>query len=363
MNIIINHQNLNSALRVVEKIVSKNVSLPILNTILLKTENNRLKISATNLEMGIKYWINSKVNKDGEIAVPIRIFSDFINNINDEKINLISDKNIILINSGHYKTQILGLDTKEFPILPKIRNQQEVKIPSKSFRNALLSVLDAVSLSETRPEIAGVFVNIKKDRMELAATDSFRLAEKILPIKSDFEKSIIIPRNTVLELIRICDTVDQELSVSISGDNQFFVLGDDYEFISRLIDGHFPEYKRVIPEKFIFSISVNRGDFERGIRMASVFSSNIFDVKLRVMGGLIQIKAQNSDKGEILADIPCSSKDGSFEISINYHYLLDGLKSIPSDNLVIQYTGDGSPLVLKGEGLKDQTYVIMPLRN
>jgi len=362
MNIIINHQKLLAALKIVEKIISKNTSLPILNTILLKTENNQLKLSATNLEMGIKYWISAKINKEGEIAVPARVFSDFIGNVNDEKLNLSSEKNIITINSEHYKTQILGLDTKEFPILPKIKNAAEFKIGAPVLRNALLGVFDAASLSDTRPELAGIFMNIGKSKMELAATDSFRLAEKSINIQNGIEKSIIVPRNTAIELIKICEAGDQEITFAVS-DNQLFIYGEDYEFISRLIDGKFPEYKRVIPDKYISLARVNRNELERSIRMASVFSSNIFDIKMKVMTGNLQLKAQNSDRGEILTNLACELKDNPFEISVNYHYLLDGLKSIATENLIFQFTGDGSPLVLKGEGIKDQTYVIMPLRN
>lgn len=364
MNIIINHQKLQTALRVVEKIISKNVSLPILNSILLKTENGRLKISATNLEIGIRYWISSKINKEGEIAVPARIFSDFIGNINDEKLNLVVDRNIISVNSDNYKTQILGLDTKEFPILPKTKNQDSLLINSNVLKNAILAVFDSSSLSETRPEISGILFNFKRNKIELAATDSFRLAEKIITIsaESNFEKPIIIPRSAAIEIMRICENNDQDLKIDIS-DNQIFVIGEDFEFISRLIDGHYPEYKRVIPDKYISVARVDKNEFEKSVKMASIFSSNIFDVKVKVLNNQIQLKAQNSDKGEIIASLPCVLKDGPFEVSVNYHYLLDGIKSIPSSNIFIQFTGDGSPLVLKGEDDKSQTYVIMPLRS
>jgi DNA polymerase-3 subunit beta len=361
MNIIINRQKLQSALGVVEKIISKNVSLPILNTILLKTENGRLKLSATNLEMGIKYWVGAKINKEGEVAVPARVFSDFISNVNDEKLNLSVEKNVISINSEHYKTQILGLDTKEYPILPKAKNAVEFKIASSTLKNSLASVFDSSSLSETRPEIAGVLLNVGKNKAEFAATDSFRLAEKIIDIRDGIDRSMIIPRTTALELMRISEGAEQELTLAVA-DNQLFVSGEDFEFVSRLIDGHYPEYKKVIPERFVALAKVDKAEFERNIRMASVFSSNVFDIKLKAAGNLLQIKAQNNDRGEILTNIPCLVKDGPFEVSVNYHYLLDGIKSIPTANLIIQFTGDGSPLVLKGEEKKDQTYIIMPLR-
>ncbi len=362
MNIIINQESLRRAAHMVERLVSKNVSLPILNTILLKTENGRLRLSATNLEMGINYWIAAKINQEGEVAVPARVFSDFINNIKDEKTTLVSNKNVITINSDHYQTTILGTETKDFPLIPRVKNAIQFKIDSQDLISGLNSVLDSVSLSETRPEISGVFVNILKEKVEFAATDSFRLAEKIINLNSGINKSIIIPRAAALELSKIAESTEGEITIAIS-DNQIFALGSDFEFISRLIDGHYPEYKKVIPEKFISSVKINKGDLERNIRLASIFSSSIFDVKLKTDTVSMQIAAKNSDRGEILASIPCQSETEPFEISVNYRYLLDGLRVIPGENILIQFTGDGSPLVLKSENEKNQTYVIMPLRS
>ena len=139
-------------------------------------------------------------------------------------------------------------------------------------------------------------------------------------------------------------------------------MGADFEFISRLIDGRYPEYKRIIPEKFVSLARVNKNEFERNIRLASVFSSSISDIKLKAEKNVIQLTARNSDRGEIAATLPCVLKDLPFEIAVNYNYLLDGLKIIPTENVIMQFTGDGSPLVLRGEERKDHTYLIMPLR-
>ena len=361
MDIIINHQKIQSALRVIERLVSKNISLPILNTILLKTDGARLRLSATNLEFGINYWIPAKVNKNGEIAVPVRVFSDFFNNIYDEKLSLSVNKNIITINSDNYKTKILGMETKDFPLIPKSQSELRFKINSQSLKGGLLGVLEAASLSETRPEIGGIFININKNKAEFAATDSFRLAEKIINLNSEVSKSFIIPRNTAIEIVRILENINEDLSLNIS-DNQIFIYGNEFEFISRLIDGHYPEYKKIIPDKYISLVKINKVNLEKNIRMASIFSSSISDVKLKADNNNLQITAQNNDRGEIVANIACLTKEIPFEVSVNYHYLLDGLKLISTENVIINFSGDGSPLVLKGEENKDQTYVIMPLR-
>lgn len=362
MNIIINQNKLLQGVRVVEKIVSRNASLPILNTLLVKTDKGRLKLTATNLEMGINFWIGAKINIDGEIAVPARVFSDFIGNITDEKIVITSEKNVMAINSEHYKTQILGMETKDFPIIPKIKKEQSFQVNGQTLKIALLCVLDSASLSETRPELSGINVNVLNDTVEFAATDGFRLSEKITSLRGGIHKSFILPRTAALEVIKIMEGVDENVGISVS-ENQVLVEGEDFEIISRLIDGHYPEYKRVIPEKFISLAKINRGEFEKNIRMASIFSSTISDVKLKAGKSSMEISARNSERGEITANMVCEIKNKPFEISVNYRYLLDGLKVVPSENVILEFTGDGSPLVIKGDGSKDQTYVIMPLRS
>ncbi len=362
MKIIINHNKLLTALRVVERIVSRNVSLPILSAILLRIENGRLKLSATNLEIGINYWVGAKVDEDGEIAVPARVFSDFISNITDEKVIVTTNKNIISINSEHYKTQILGMEAKDFPIIPKVKKETSFKINSQALKTSLISVSDSISLSETRPELSGVYVNISGDRAEFAATDSFRLSEKITVLKEGVSKAVIIPRNAVVEIVRMLENSDEEINVAIS-ENQIFLYNDDFEFVSRLIDGRYPDYKKVIPEKFISLVKINKGEFERNVRLASIFSSNISDVRIKTIKDSMEISAKNSDCGDITSHLACELKNKPFEISVNYHYLLDGLKVIPTENVIVEFTGEGSPLVLKGEDKKDQTYVIMPLRS
>lgn len=362
MIITISQKKILTALRAVERIVSRNVSLPILSTILLKTDNGRLKLSATNLEIGINYWVGAKINKDGEVAIPAHIFSDFIGSVADEKITITVNKNIVSIDSEHYKTQILGMEAKDFPIIPRVKKETVFKIDSQVLKTSLVSVLDSVSLSETRPELGGVFVNILNNHAEFAATDSFRLSEKITPINGGMNKTLIIPRNTAVEIIKILENLAEDITLSVS-ENQIFMYNDDFELISRLIDGHYPEYKKVIPEKFISLAVINRNELEKNIRMASIFSSSISDVKLKTDKDLMEISAKNSNRGEITSYVGCKLKNRPFEISVNYHYLLDGLKVIPAENVVLEFTGDGSPLVLKGENQKDQTYVIMPLRS
>ena len=362
MKITTNYKNLSKAVSVVEKVVSRNPALPILNNILLKNENGRLKISATNLEVGINYFLGSKIDETGEIAVPARIFSDFISNIGEEKITLTTKNNILSINTDKYKTQILGFDPKEFPIIPKIKNEVFSIIPAKILKNSLNTVLNSIAVSETRPELAGVLLQFTNQNFVLAATDSFRLTEKIVELKNKQNNSFILPRNTVLELIRLLGDTDEDISLRYS-DNQVLFSTNDAEIVSRLIDGNYPDYKKVIPEKFISRALIKKDELEKNVRLAGLFSSNIADIKLSCNDKNLTINAKNSDKGEFQVVTAATLKNDPFDIALNYYYLLDGLKIIQTQNVIMEYTGQGSPLVLRPENdAKNTTYLIMPLR-
>ncbi|MEX2090956.1 MAG: DNA polymerase III subunit beta [Candidatus Paceibacterota bacterium] len=363
MKVVVNQKNFKKALSVVEKIVSRNTTLPILSNILFKTENGRLRLSATNLEIGINYIIGAKIDDIGQVAVPAKIISDFTGNVTDEKITLSVKNNILNINSDHYKIQILGFDAKDFPIIPKIKNKPLAIIPAKSLKNSLMSVIDSAALSESRPELAGIFVSFDNDRIIFASTDSFRLTEKSVDFKNSSKQAFIIPRNTVLELARISGELDGEVVVNLS-DNQISFSNDDFEMVSRLIDGTYPDYRKVIPDKFISKVLLNKNDLEKNVRLAGLFSSNISDIKIQCAETKTNITAKNSDKGEIETAVASTLKNEPFEISLNYHYILDGLKIMDTNDVILEYTGQGSPLVMRpGNNRKDLVYLIMPLRS
>src|SRR3989338_215344 len=363
MKITVNQKNLKKALNLVEKVVSKNASLPILNNILIKTENGRLKVSATNLEIGVNYIIGAKIEEVGQIAVPARIISDFIGNIADDKVSLTTKNNILSINSDRYKTQILGFDAKDFPIIPKIKSKTLAIIPTKLLKNSLMTVLDSVAVSETRPELAGVYINFNDNKIVFAATDSFRLTEKSVDFKNTQKQFFIVPRNTVVELIRIAGEIEGDLSFNTS-DNQISFFNDDFEIVSRIVDGNYPDYKKVIPEKCVSRVLVNKNELDKNIRIAGLFSTNISDIKINCSEGKIAILAKNSDKGEIETLVEASLKNQPFEVSLNFHYLLDGLKILDTEKVILEFTGHGSPLVIRpNDDKKDVVYLIMPLRS
>jgi len=358
-------KNLQSGLNIVKNIVGKNLNLPVLNTILLNSKNNRLNLSTTNLELGINYYFKANIENEGVIAIPAKIFSDFTSNIKDEKVELSLKDNVLNIQSTNFKTKLICFDPKDFPLIPKLKKDPIAILPSRLLKNSLSSVFDSISLSQTRPELGGAFVSFNKNRIYFASTDSFRLTEKIISTNCNKQISVIIPRNTAAELIRILADYEKDISINVE-ENQIQFSSDDFEIISRLIDGRYPDYQKVIPGKSISRVLFKKEDLQNNIRLAGLFSSNINDIGLRVDKKEIVIFSKNSDRGEFNSRVKNNSGtqiEEPFEVLLNYNYLVDGLKNMPSEEVVFEYTGEGAPVILKPKDMDfNLTYLIMPLK-
>lgn len=362
MKVSVAQKNLKRSISFAERVIGKNVSLPILQNIVIKTDGGRLKLLGTNLEIGVTAFLGAKIEEVGEIAVPGRVLSEFVNGISEDVVTLTTKNNSLFISSKNTKTQILGFDPKEYPIIPKIKDGTITSIPSQTLKNALISVIDAVALSETRPELSGVCMRFLSSQVIFAATDGFRLAEKTISVKTEQQKSIILPRPTVMEIIRIAGDVEDPITIRFS-DNQIAFTGDDFEVVSRLIDGTYPDYTKLIPEKHLTKVLVGKDDFEKNVKLAGLFSSSISDVKMIGDEKSISFVAKNSDRGEIETSIEALVKGDPFDVALNFRYLLDGLKVIPTDKVVIEFTGIGSPIIIRpAHDQKDFVYLVMPLR-
>ncbi|MCK4891173.1 MAG: DNA polymerase III subunit beta [Candidatus Pacebacteria bacterium] len=371
-------ENLNKALNIVGRIINKNSTLPILNNVLLKTEKGRLKLSSTNLEIGINYWIGGKIEESGEITVPTKLFANFISNLPNNNIEIKSREDILNIKCGGYKTNIKGLDPKEYPLAPKLEMEPIFKIKSSDFKKALSQVLPAVSNSESRIEITGVFLNfseLNKNKITLVATDSYRLAEKDINLKKDninkkFKdilgnvNSIIIPKDTIQELIRILGENEEMLEIIIS-ENQILFNFESASVISRLIEGKYPDYKQIIPDKFESQITINKNEIINSIKVASLFSNisnNSIELKLLNSSKNLEISSEISDLGNNNTKIPAENINKNLNILYNHKFLLDGFNSLNGDKVFLQINNETLPTILTSAADKGFIYVIMPTR-
>lgn len=366
----------------VEKIITKNTTLPILSNILLETDNGRLKVSATNLEIGVSYWIGAKIEKEGSVTVPARVLSLYIAKLPNKKINFkANESSVINISLDEITANIKGIDAKEFPIIPKLNEKPAGTVKNIDFKNALLSTIMASAASEVRPELSGIylFFDFTNKALTVTATDSHRLAEKIIPlVKGDYEQreniSVILPKNTAQELIRVLDNAAiTEITLST---NQILFSMDGISLISRLIDSKYPDYKQIIPQTFEKEIALETKPLINLIRIAGLFSdTQLMNVvfKTDIANSLVIIKSESeqigSNEAKIKAQIKINQKEGEdkkeagqdIEIIFNHKQLLEGLGAIFNEKVILGVNSPNAPAVLKPEDDKaNYLYIIMP---
>jgi len=369
MQIICLQEKLKQGLNITERIIGRNLTLPILNNLLLSTENNKLKISSTNLEIGINYWLTGKIQKQGSITIPARLISGLVNNLPNKKIELKVKDQQLELKCEKFKANLKGLSAEDFPIIPKIKDEPIIKINGNLLKNSFAQVAEMVSFSESRPEISGIYMKFDKNLIKLAATDSFRLAEKNIEIKANQQssslknQSIIIPQRTIQELIRILGEKETDVEIILSGNQVLFSL-EEAQVISRLIEGQYPDYQQIIPDKFQTEAIINREELINNIKIASLFSGKINNIKLTLnpQKSLIEIMAKDVDIGENKSQIETKIKGRAVEIIFNYRYLLDGLNNIFSDKVVLGLNTSANPIVIRPVGDISYTYVVMPIK-
>jgi DNA polymerase-3 subunit beta len=356
-------EKLEKAINLVQRAVGKNANLPILSNVLLKTDKGRLKIAATDLEVGIETWITSKVENEGEITIPAQTFSNFVSSLPSDKVSLNSDKDGLQVQCNKFKARFNGLDPEEFPIIPEVDSDPVFKIQGDLMSKILNQVQPACSFSDTRPEISGVFLKGAKEKLSFAATDSFRLAEKQVKIENDQEIELIIPLKTVQELIKATKGVKKEIEIS-ADESQIEFRFENSRIISRLIEGDFPDYKEIIPSDFDTKVIFGRDDFKKAVKRASFFASKINDVRLEVKeSGEVGVSARSQKIGENVSALEGKVEGEAVKSVFNYNYLLDGLKSINTEKVILNFTGSESPVLMKPQGDESYQYLVMPIKD
>ncbi|MFH0906995.1 MAG: DNA polymerase III subunit beta, partial [bacterium] len=355
-----------------EKIIGRNLTLPILNNILLCIQNNKLKISSTNLEIGISSWVSGKINQKGKITVPAKLMSEFISNLPNKKIELKIKNNQLEIKCENFKANLKGLSADDFPIIPKIKDDVLVKIKASVLKNGFSQVVEMASISDTRPEISGIYINFDNNLIKLAATDGFRLAEKNIELDKKINKDtknikpIIIPQRTIQELIRILgddNQQEQEVEIVLSGSQILFDLGHT-QVVSRLIEGQYPNYQQIIPNSLQTQVVVSTQELINNVKIASLFSGKVNDIKFSVdiKKSLVEISSKDADIGENKSEIKAKIDGKEVDVVLNFRYLLDGLNNIFSDKVIIGLNDSHKPIMIKPVGDINYTYVVMPIK-
>ena len=368
MKILILKDNLKEGLNSVVRAVSENNNLPILKNILIKTFNNKIKIIATNLEVAITKIVSGKIIEEGSITIPFSVLNGIITNLDSEKVSLESKGDSLILKTDNYEATIQSLNEEEFPIIPEIGNAKDhLKINADVFNDAISKIVNCAQISEIRPEISGVLFDYQISSLKLAATDSFRLAEKTLfdkDFKADFATGFksIIPLKTIQEVPRIFKEGDMTIYFD---NNQVLFKGEDLEIISRLIDGNFPDYDPIIPKTLETESIVNKESFINAVRLVSNFSGKVNDVKLKSKEGkkVMEVSSATQHLGENHYLISMKSKGNDFEAVFNWRFLLEGLKSFNSEDVMLGLNGDQRAAIIKSQKDFSYFYILMPIKN
>ncbi len=379
-------ENLQNGLSLVSNIAGKNSTLPILNNVLFKVSDGRIDLSVTNLEVGVNYSIRGKVEQEGSFTLPAKILTDYVSLLPKEKIDLELKESEIFVQSSTSKTKIKGMDASEFPLIPQIQKKSPIWCDLHLFISALEQVLFAVSTNDARPEISGIYFhkNAGESTAILAATDSYRLAEKKIPLKfgdgvnQEQELALIIPARTSNELLRILtnfsrsshltdDSVDNKISLYLS-ENQIMFNFENLDLVSRLIEGSFPDYQQIIPSSFKTQAVIPVSELINAVKTSSLFArAGIFDIVLELTHDGAKVSSVNSQIGENTSLLPCVVTGPENKVILNYRYLLDGLLNLQADEVIMELSDANVPCVLRpslkqAEQVRDYFYLIMPIR-
>lgn len=367
MKVSVTQANLNKALSVVGKIVGSRSTLPVLGNVLIETDSNRLKLSSTNLEIGINTWIGAKVEGTGSLTVPARLLADYVSGLAEGNIALNQDKQTLHLKNPQAEAHINGIDAKEFPSIPTFKKATLLKIEATTLKDALSQVAGAASFDDTRPILNGVYFNSEKSTLTIAATDSYRLAEKTLALPGEPKEKlkIIVPARTTQELLRMLDNETGPVEV-VAEENQVLFRFNETELISRLIDGEYPDYQQLIPAEVLTTVEIPTKELRGVTKLTALFareSGGSVTLHVDTKSQKLELKATASQIGDAssLVDAKVSGEDAT--ISLNSRYLLDALSSLNSRDMKVEITGKVNPCLLRPIEKKiDYLHLIMPLR-
>jgi DNA polymerase III subunit beta len=361
-------ENLARGLSVVSRAVSSRSTLPVLANVLLRTEDAGLKLTATNLEIGITYWVPGKIETDGATTVPARLLTDLVNSLPaSERVDLeVQGADTLHLRSGRFATHVKGIDAEEFPTIQTAGERPTTRISQKALRRALDETIFAAASDEARPILTGVLARFEGDRVTFAAADNYRIAVRTIDVLDPVESmSVVIPARALAELGRVlADTDDPVEIVLAQARNQVLFHLEGIDLVSRLIDGQFPNYQQVLPAGHTSRAIVDRDALLRAVRPAALIASSSANiVKLQVGGddGGVTVSA-TAEVGDYTGQVEAEVEGDGTTIAFNARYLNDVLSNVTADRFALELNGPLSPGVFRPVGDDAYVHVVMPVR-
>ncbi len=391
MRLSILQENLSKGLSIVGRAVSARSTLPVLGNILLSTDADRLKLAATNLEVGVSCWLGARVEDDGAVTLPARLLTDWVNSVPPEKIQMEMVVRTMSVNlkCARFESNIKGIDASEFPLIPTADGENSLALPAADLRKIIDQVAFAAADAKdtSRPALTGVQVQLEGDRMTLAATDGFRLSVRrtVLPSPGPNVPSVIVPARSLAEVSRISGEADPERPVEITvatARNQilFRLIGQgegqrgafhQVDLVSQLIDARFPDFNAIIPKGYTTRTVLETASFLQALRPASLFARDASDrIVLQITPGTdtapgkVTIQATSAETGDNVSEIDALVEGTALEIAFNARYLAEVLSVIDTPQVVLETSRSDRPGVLRpvGAGPEEFTHIIMPMQ-
>ncbi len=354
-----------NALGVAGRAVSSRNTLPILSNVLLETEDDRLKLTATDLDTAIRCVIPAQISENGAVAVPAGVLGDVVSKLPDAPVTLELQDGKVKVRSGKSDYTILSLPAEDFPVVPEVKEGIDITLPQSVLKDMLRLTTFAASKEETRSILMGVLFEARGNKLTLVATDTHRLAWKQTTLSEEVSTPVsqIIPAKPLAELERVLkDTVEETIHIRF-GQSQVQFETADVTLVSRVLDGQFPNYEKVIPKGVDRKIVFNRNEFLSAARRVFIVAKNNSEKAiLTTKGDLLEMTAESSEVGKAYEEVPISMDGENLTIAFNTRYLVDVLNILHTEQATLELTGALNPGILRAQGQSDFLYVVMPMQ-
>ena len=365
MRLTCSQKDLAKALSITTKAVDVNNTLPVLNNVLLKAEGKRLHFTSTNLEVAITYFIETDIKQEGEITIPAKLLTNYVNYLKDEAIDLHVENSDIQIKTSDSVTRIKGISASEFPPIPMVEEEGSGIVKVADLKKAIGQVVFAAALNTTRPILSGVYFFVEKDELKMVSTDSYRLSEKKLPISEvSGQIACIIPAKTILELGAILDLSDPEGKMTlVVSKNQAMFSVSNVEMITRLIEGQFPNYEQILPKDSLTQIEFEVQTLTLALKRINIFAKeNNNKIVLKAAEDKVVVTTESTQYGEGEITLGAKIKGQPNEIALNSQFLLEALANSASDKVILEIGEKTAPVIIKPKEDPTYTHIIMPLK-
>jgi len=364
-------ENLSKGLGIVSRAVATRSTLPITQNVLIATDQSRLKLAATNLEIAISCWLGAKIEEEGSITIPARLLTEFISSLPNDKIDIALTQRTLQLKCARFEARINGLDAQDFPPIPQVADGLATKIEIAALRDGINQVTFAAAAEESRPVLTGIQLEFDGDKLAMAAADGFRLAvhntSLLAPVKN--KTAIIVPARALNELGRFLTDQEEPVEITVNQQkSQILFKLKNIEMVSQLIQGAFPNYSQLIPQSYITRAVVDVAEFLRAIKMASIFARDgsgivrlVVSPGVELTPGKMNISARAEEVGDNMGEIDALIDGEAAKIAFNARYLSDVLSVLDEKQVALETTTSSSPGVLRPVGADNYIHVVMPM--